>query len=55
MMNMLVPYSSQTAVFMGCNKGEIELGFLNMSQVRNHMSYEMSLTKRGMNQCCIIN
>ncbi|RDX87231.1 putative transcription factor bHLH041, partial [Mucuna pruriens] len=29
----LVPYSSQTAVFMGCNKGEIELGFLNMSQV----------------------
>ncbi|KAK7354643.1 hypothetical protein VNO80_20108 [Phaseolus coccineus] len=23
----------QTAVFMGCNKGEIELGFLNMSQV----------------------
>ncbi|ESW10713.1 hypothetical protein PHAVU_009G231600 [Phaseolus vulgaris] len=23
----------KTAVFMGCNKGEIELGFLNMSQV----------------------
>lgn len=30
-------YSSQSAVFMGCNKGEIELGFLDMSQVSNYI------------------
>lgn len=32
-------FSFQTVVFMGCNKGEIELGFLNMSQVSKYIMY----------------
>jgi len=39
---------------MGCNKGEIELGFLNMSQVRKYIMYIITYNVNVVGKYCFV-